>query len=193
MKQPYSTEGKLGQICAMPPFKKTLILVAVCLLLIFIGYFIDSRLQLNKIKKSEKKELILRKNFEAKQQEYANLKQIAQKTDLMSTTLQQMLSQLPVQTNIHDVLEHITNIGAQEGLKLIFFKPQKIKTEDFFVITPIKLGVLGGYNQIGNFMSKIANMNYLINIEDFTLERKEENSDRLTLLLQINLYSFGRQ
>lgn len=190
MKQPYSTNGKLGQIYAMPPLKKFLIMLSLCLFLIFVGYFIDSRLQLNKIKQSEKKELLLKKNFEAKQQEYETLKHVYKKTQIMQNKLQQMLLQLPTQTNIHDVLENITNIVSQEGLKLVYFKPQEIKIENYFVITPIKLAVLGGYHQMGKFISKVADMNHLILIEDFTLERKEENSDNLTLQLAFNLYSF---
>ena len=131
------------------------ITAVVILLLAYLLLFSGQRDELQSL---EGKERELRKTFEDKQGQAANLEPLKQQLAQMEQELQQMLRQLPSKTEMPDIITDISQTALASGIRNEVFRPEGEVAREFYAEKPIQLRLVGNYHQFGAFVSGVASL-----------------------------------
>ncbi len=172
--------------------------IALCLVVviaIFVGCHFaivkDKNIQL---RSEQSKELELKKSFESKAFEAANLDRYRKQMEEMSGILNALISRLPSSIEVPDLLEDIDDKALEARLTINGIKPEAEVPTEFHIELPIKISVSGGYHEFGAFVSGIAGMPRIVTLHNFTIRKDgKEESDLLTMLITAKTYRYKSQ
>lgn len=75
-------------------------------------------------------------------------------------------SLLPQQEEVARLLRKVTRAGNQAGVEFMLFEPQPVVAREFIKENPVKIRVRGQYHELGAFLSKVANLDRIINVSN---------------------------
>lgn len=156
-----------------PLAAKASIITAVCLFILFLGYWFDVKPQLDRLTNEEGKELTLKQEFQAKQQQAANLNDYKRQMVKMQRSFGDMLRQLPSQSEVPGLVEDISKQGVSSGLEFRLIKPMPEVSHDFYVELPIKIEVVGTYHELGEFVSAVAKLSRIVTFGNLTIRSED--------------------
>lgn len=159
--------------------------VGLCLIAfiatLFLGYWLDTRNQLNDLGFTQRQEKDLKTSFETKQHSMINFAAYKEQLAEIARRFGTMLRQLPNRTEVPGLLEDLSKAGTTLGLEFKSFDPQEEVLHDFYAELPIKISVIGNYHQFGNFVSNIASLNRIVTLHDFEIRGiAEEEKNKLS-------------
>ncbi|MFO7652498.1 MAG: type 4a pilus biogenesis protein PilO [Candidatus Krumholzibacteriia bacterium] len=131
----------------------------------------------------EKARLLVR-NLERVEQEYA----ILHEQWKVAQTL------LPEQNEMPNLLRKVTAAGQQSGVEFDLFRPQDPLPRGFYTDNPVEVRVLGGYHQTGVFLSRLANLNRIVNVSSLQMrgrEGKDEEVGGVETTFRLTAYTLG--
>lgn len=79
--------------------------------------------------------------------------------------------QLPSETEIPDLLVDVTQLGLSRGLIFDQFEPRDEIEQEFYKEKPVHIVVYGSYHQLANFVSDVAALPRIVNVNDFEITR----------------------
>ena len=135
-------------------------------------YFWQERMQ--RLEEVTAKEDELRQRFESKQERAANLEQYKDQLQEMRDVFGDMLDQLPSEAEVSDLLEDVSNEVLASGLEQQLFKPKSATERDFYAEKPVDLRVAGKYDELGRFVSGVANMPRIVTLDDIQISRNDD-------------------
>lgn len=140
-------------------------------LIVFAGYYFIVKDKNKERDIAASQEVDLRRSFEAKAYEAANLDAYRQQMEEMKESFGALVSRLPTDTEVPGLLEDIDDKGVESRLiiKSIDLKPE-VSTE-FHIELPINISVTGGYHEFGAFVSGIAGMPRIVTLHDFKISK----------------------
>ena len=162
-----------------PKIQKTVVVAALSIAAIYAYFqFIYSNRQ-NTIKSCEtelaqKQELLERgkrvaRNFQNVQEDFQNLLEVWETAETL----------LPTQKEMEGLLKDITLAGQNSGVTFMLFKPLETREHDYYFEYPIQIKTSSDFHELGQFLSKIATMNRIVNVMDLKCAairpRKGEN------------------
>ena len=165
----------LTNIGTSPLWVKVLLIGFVCVGILFAGYYMHHKNQLEDLKRVQAKEQELRKTFEIKANKAANLELYKVQLEEMRRTFGTLLRQLPSKTEIPALIVDISQTGLASGLEIELFKPQAEVVQEFYAEKPIDLRVKGDYHEFGVFASEIAALPRIVTLHDITLSPSNED------------------
>lgn len=179
------------------PIKIAAVLV-LSFLIIGLGYWLIIRANFEQLDILQTKETTLRKDFETKQHQASNLQAYRNQLTLMNERFGTMLKQLPAKNEMPGLLEEISKTGLSSGLKFQLFAPQKEVEHDFYIELPIKITVVGTYFQLATFLSRVAEMNRIVTLHEFSIEGvsskdKTISEDELVMKITAKIYRYRAQ
>lgn len=136
------------------------------------------------------KEASLKKDFERKAYQAANLEAYRQQMEEMESSFGALLSQLPSDTEVPGLLEDITNKGVGSGLAFKQIQLQSEKTHEFYVELPISIQVVGTYHDMGAFVSGVASLPRIVTLKDFSIKPQGGRRDNSKLEMQITASTY---
>jgi type IV pilus assembly protein PilO len=101
-----------------------------------------------------------------------NMDKFRQEYSRMKEALGQALSQMPEQKDIPKLLRNVSYIGAESGLKVIYFEPKPPQSKEFYEELPFEMRYTGSYHNIGYFFDGIRNMERIVHVPTFSIEAK---------------------
>jgi len=119
---------------------------------------------------------LLVRNLEKVEQEYA----ILHDQWMVAQTL------LPEQNQMPDLLRKVTAAGQQSGIEFQLFKPQTPVNQGFYSDNPIQVRIKGGYHQTGVFLSRLANLNRIVNVSKLNMDG-EKNQDETPFTVETEM------
>ena len=131
----------------------------------------------------EKARLLVR-NLERVEQEYAILREQWE----VAQTL------LPEQNEMPNLLRKVTAAGQQSGVEFELFRPGSPVNQGFYQDNPIEVNVRGGYHQTAVFLSRLANLNRIVNVSDLRLkgiDDQKESPATLETRMVLTAYTLG--
>jgi type IV pilus assembly protein PilO len=131
----------------------------------------------------EKARLLVR-NLERVEREYEILHQ---QWDVAQTLL-------PERNEMPDLLRKVTAAGQQSGVEFELFKPRPPLPRGFYADNPIEVRVRSGYHQTGVFLSRLANLNRIVNVSDLKmkgLDRQDEQPFTVETSMTLTAYTLG--
>lgn len=142
--------------------------------------------------RAETEERSLRKSFEAKAFEAANLDRYRQQMAEMSGTLDALVSRLPGSIEVPELLDDIDDKGTEARLKIDSITPQSEVQTEFHIELPIDISVTGGFHEFGAFVSGIAGMPRIVTLHDFSINRSR-NEGSLKMNITAKTYRYRAQ
>ena len=146
--------------------------LAVLILGLFWFLFISDKT--TELESLEARESELRRTFEEKQGQAANLDALKQQLVQMEQQLQQMLRQLPSKNEMPDLIVDISQTALATGISNELFQPGPEQPKDFYAEKPIALRMVGSYHQFGAFVSGVASLPRVVimTMHDISLKPK---------------------
>jgi len=171
---------------------KVITITVLCILILVVGYVLDTSEQTGDLENLQKKETELKQLYELKQAKAANLDSYRAQLEDIQKTFGSLLSQLPSKTEVADLLTDITQTGLSNGLEFELFKPKDEKPQEFYAELPIEIKVKGQYHEFGKFMSGVASLPRIVTIHDFTISKSKNKTkpNREELILEANANTY---
>lgn len=169
---------------------KAIVLLLVFGLIMGGGYWFfikDQFAQLDGVKSTE---LELRKNYESKAYQVANLSVFKAQMVEMEETFGALVRQLPSETEVPGLLEDITNTALGSGLALQEVKLQPEQKRDFYSELPISIRVSGSYHELAAFVSSVASLPRIVTLHDLTIKPIGADSDQLDMQVVARTYRY---
>ncbi|MEH6356431.1 MAG: type 4a pilus biogenesis protein PilO [Marinobacter sp.] len=169
---------------------KVIVLLLVFGLIMGGGYWFFIKDQFAQLDRVESTELELRKNYESKAYQVANLSVFKAQMVEMEETFGALVRQLPSETEVPGLLEDITNTALGSGLALQEVKLQPEQKRDFYSELPINIRVSGSYHELATFVSSVASLPRIVTLHDLTIKPIGADSDQLDMQVVARTYRY---
>ena len=173
-----------------PTAVKAIIWILLISLVLAGGYYYHIKGLQEQLAKEEQNEVKLKKEFEKKAFQAANLEAYRQQLKEMEESFGALVSQLPSDTEVPGLLEDITNKGLMNGLNIrsIDLLPEKAK--EFYVELPISIQASGSYHDLGAFISGMAGLPRIVTLHDLRISAKQQNTNNLDMSIIAKTYRY---
>jgi type IV pilus assembly protein PilO len=168
---------------------KLVLILILCALVGTAWYFLDIEEQYVNLARVEQTEKDLRADFEFKQAKAANLDAYRAQLSEMEESFGAMLRQLPNRTEVADLLVDVSQTGLAAGREFELFQPQGEVPKDFYAELPIRIRVIGGYHEFGEFVSGLASLPRIVTIHDVKIVPRG-GSGKLTMEATARTYRY---
>jgi type IV pilus assembly protein PilO len=171
------------------PIKMFIWVVVLGGVLAFGYYYHIEDLQIQ-LEGERKKEVQLKKDFEKKAFQAANLEAYRQQMREMEESFGALVSQLPSDTEVPGLLEDITNKGLLNGLNIASIDLLPEQTREFYVELPISIVASGSYHDLGAFISGMAALPRIVTLHDFNISAPGGNANQLQMRIIAKTYRY---
>lgn len=155
------------------------------------GYFMMLEPMQIKLNRESKQEVQLKKDFENKAFQVANLDEYRAQMVEMEQSFESILKQLPRDTEVPGLIDDISLAALNNGLDLKVISPQKQVTTEFYNELPIQIEVEGDYHELGAYVSSVASLPRIVTLHDFSISTKGKDSDVLSLKILAKTYRYN--
>ncbi len=115
-----------------------------------------------------------------------NLPRFKEEVGKLNAQLAKVVQELPNSREIPNLLETISNLGALNGLEVVYNKPQNDVDKGFYAEVPISIKVKGGYHEMGLFLDALSRLPRIINVSDITMGNVKEDERSGVIVLDIS-------
>ncbi len=110
-----------------------------------------------------------------------NLEKLEQEYERLHEKWVAAQSLLPQEKEVAELLRKVTRAGNQAGVDFMLFQPGPPVNKEFIAENPVRVRVRGQYHQLGVFLSKVANLDRIINVSDIhitPMDKPQGNKDK---------------
>lgn len=193
------SELTLENVGQWPIAVKIGVITGMSFLIIALGYWLIIKDNFEQYDTLQLQEITLKEEFEKKHNLASNLQAYRNQLQLMNERFGTMLKQLPAKNEMPGLLEEISKTGVTSGLKFELFAPQPELAHDFYIELPIKITVVGTYMQLAVFLSRVAEMNRIVTLHEFSIQgesskdSKSISEDELVMNITAKIYRYRAQ
>ena len=107
---------------------------------------------------------------------------------LLQSPLSRLEQQLPTQAQVPGLLEDVSRLGRTAGLKIEKIQWLPEVPQPFHAELPLRLTLIGGFHELGLFVSDIARLPRIITLHDFALQPLGPQGGELRMNLLAKTY-----
>lgn len=165
-----------------PVLPKLLALIATLIALVALGYALDWQGQMDELAAGAEQEAKLKDEYKGKKQQAVNLDLHRQQLREIDNSFGALLKQLPNRSQMDALLVDINQAGLGRGLQFELFKPAPAETmKDFYAELPVTVRVTGGYHDMGQFASDIAQLSRIVTLNDIVISPAGKDGSLLAM------------
>lgn len=154
------------------------------------GYFFMVQANKDAATHAQNRERVLKGDFENKAFRVANLDQYKGQLKEMEDSFGSLLKQLPRDTEVPGLIDDISAAALSAGLTLVAIDPDRIVQTEFYRELPIKIEVVGGYHEMGAFVSSVASLPRIVTLHDFSIGKGAQAGQlKMNILAKTYQYS----
>ena len=176
-----------------PGAVKGLIVFLVFVLVLGAGFWFDIRELQARLQQVELEEQRLLDEYRQKAALAANLEVYQEQNEEMEQMFEELLRQLPGQTEVPDLVDDITATGLGSGLAFTRIELDSEVAHEFYIEQPIELDVVGAYHEFGSFVSGVSSLPRIVTLHDFLLEANSNDRTQLNLEITARTYRYRSQ
>lgn len=120
-------------------------------------------------------ESTLRIEFEQKAFLAANLDEYRAQTVEMEESFNELLRQLPSETEVPGLVDDITSTGVGSGLEFANLELPDEQIQEFYIEIPMNLDVVGDFHDFGTFVSGVASLDRIVTLHDFRIIARDDS------------------
>ncbi len=172
------------------PLPVKVFFVAVVAVLIAVGgyyYLIADSIQALDV--AQQKEIQLKQQFEQKAVLASNLDAYKSQMVELEGLLQAQLKQLPNKNEVAGLLDDISFIAMDNGLKLLRINWEPEIPHEFSTELPMRIEVSGDYHQLGKFSADVAALPRIVILDSFTVVRASGGGLLMSMLAKTFRYN----
>lgn len=158
-----------------PAAGKAVFCAVIGIAIIVGGYFYMLEPMQQKLSREVQKESQLKKDFENKAFQAANLEAYKEQMIEMEQSFESILKQLPRDTEVPGLLDDISLSALNNGLDLKSISPKAQKATEFYNELPIEIEVEGDYHELGAYVSSVASLSRIVTLHDFSIANKSKD------------------
>lgn len=144
------------------------------------------------LKELRHKETQLKQTFMDEHRKVASLDEYKAQLATMRKEFDQMLDNLPTQTEIPSLLNAISQTRLTSGLEEKLFKPLEPVDKGFYVVLPNAMTVTGQYHELAEFVSKVASLPRIVTIDSVSIKPINSNTKgELQMTMTIKTYRYS--
>ena len=166
----------INNIGSWPGAVKVILVILLFVVVLGLGYYLHITDKQDRLDREVAEEQELRKEYEDKAAQAANLEAYRQQKQEMEAAFGALLRQLPSDTEVPGLLEDITRTAVDNELNIESINLQAERKTEFYVELPIEIVVEGGYHKIGSFVSGVANLSRIVTLHDFKIEPQRDST-----------------
>jgi type IV pilus assembly protein PilO len=147
------------------------VVTIVCGLIFYLGYLFDiSDLNL-KLKTSVQQESDLKDQIRSLANRQAQLNKQLTKFPVLQAMILKQQKQLTTPADLPELLNEMIALGKQNSVDILNFSPGLVDNKGVYAKVEIKVTVAGTYEQLAKFISQVANMQRVVEVNDMTLTK----------------------
>jgi len=123
----------------------------------------------------EKKEEVLRADFQKKLAQAVNLEALLKQREQVQQYVTQLEKQLPSKAEMDALLSDINQAGLGRSLTFELFRPGQVSVKEYYAELPIAVKVSGRYHDIGSFASDIAHLSRIVTLNNLVVTPIKDN------------------
>ncbi|MDH3353612.1 MAG: type 4a pilus biogenesis protein PilO [Chromatiales bacterium] len=173
-----------------PQLARSGVVLAVCIGVLALGYYLDISDVEKRLQKSVSKEADLKTKFESGQKRAVNLGAYQQQMREMEESFGSMLRQLPSRTEVADLLIDVTQTGLASGLEFELFEPKSEIPKEFYAELPIALKINGNYHEFGEFVSGVAALPRIVTLHEINLVKDKKEGGKIAFSAIAKTYRY---
>lgn len=135
------------------------------------AWWFDWRDQAVMLERTQSEEVKLRADWANKKRQSVNLDAYKRQLEETDRQFGAMLKQLPNRAEMDSLLADINQAGLGRGLLFELFKPGREVIRDFYAEMPIDISIVGGYHDLGEFVSDVARMPRIVTLANISIDR----------------------
>jgi len=162
----------------------------LCVAIVAGGYYFIIKDMFVNLDSVKAKESTLRAAFLEKKELAVNLDAYKAQIIKAEENFDVLRKQLPNESEIPDLLIDMTQVGLSRGLQFEQIRPGGDVVQDFYAEKLVNIKANGTYHQVAGFISDIAALPRIINVENFKLVRTEPGSNNLTFEAVTKTYHY---
>lgn len=166
-------------------------LLALCVFA--AGYYLFVADAIDVLTAEQDKEVVLKEDFKSKYQLAANLTLYREQLAEMELQFAELLKMLPSQNEMPGLLDDLTFVATDTGLKINSLDWEQEIQRDFYIEFPIKMSVTGDYHQLGHMVSGVAKLPRIVSLHDFVIKRDESGSLSMDILAKTYRFKEGAE
>jgi len=182
----------LQNVGSLPLPIKAVLLGALGLVLIGLGYWFMWSPTLEELDQSVAKEKELRGVFLAKKSQAIKIDAYRKQMVEIEKTFGALLKQLPDKSEMDGLLTDVNQAGLGRGLEFELFKPGQETVAEFYAEMPIQIKVLGSYHDLGAFATDVSKLPRIVTLNNLSVQpvNKEAKDGRLVLEAVAKTYRY---
>lgn len=150
--------------------------------------YLDTLDQIEALGAVQEKEAGLKTTFEEKQAKAVNLPDYQYQLTQIEASLDEMIKQMPTEAEVASLLVDISQTGLASGLEFKLFQPEAAILKDFYSELPIKIEVVGKYEELGLFVSGLASLPRIVTVHNVDISPQDKDG-RLTMRVVVKTYN----
>ena len=174
-----------------PVIGKVIFSIIIAVAILVAGYFFLISPTQDKLQKIVKQEASLKKDYENKAFQVANLDEYKNQMADMVQSFESILKQLPRDTEVPGLIDDISLAALNNGLALKVISPKEQVETEFYNELPIEIEVVGDYHELGAFVSSVASLPRIVTLHDFSIAKGADKSQRLNLKILAKTYRYN--
>jgi type IV pilus assembly protein PilO len=103
----------------------------------------------------------------------------------MEIQYKQLESMLPESSEMPHLLKTVSDLGQEQGLEFLLFKPGKETPKDMVVEIPVDLNFRGTFHQVEVFFERLRRYPRILNIRQIDVGSWEEKTGRINVRCQL--------
>jgi type IV pilus assembly protein PilO len=187
-------ELEISEIGSWPKVLRIAVLSGICLLSLGLGYFFILSGDMDLLIAQKTHEENSRKDFKDKYYIAENLDAYEKQMLDIVEAYEDMLHQLPLSDQLPELLESISRLAQNNGLKYQSIKPgDPVSAQGFYKELPLDLTLTGNYNGFGGFVSDVAKVQRIVTMHDFDIKpiddtKTSKANGSLTMNIKLKTY-----
>ena len=162
----------------------------VCIVVAIAGVYFDISDQRTELEVLERKEQDLKRSYAIKQKKAVNLVAYKEQLQQIEASLGEMIKQMPTKAEVASLLIDISQTGLASGLEFRLFQPAGIIHKEFYSELPIKIRVVGRYEELGLFISGLASLPRIVTVHDVQINPVKE-AETMVMDATVKTYNEG--
>ncbi|WP_421620641.1 type 4a pilus biogenesis protein PilO [Alkalilimnicola ehrlichii] len=172
---------------AWPGWVRAAAIALVFILAVLGGWYFGWSDKLSQLERAEAREPDLLRELDKKKHRAANLDAYRRQKEQIEAELVEMLGRLPSDVAQPSLVEEISLQASETGLEIASYNTRSPIQREFYAELPVDMRVIGTYEQLGQFVSGVANMDRIVTLHNLTIEPRD-GSDRLGMNMTARTY-----
>ena len=157
------------KIWVIPPWQRWLAVFGVIFLFFAIYYFVSFKSTTEEIGKLQAESQKLQAEYKKYHKYTKKMPELEIEINQLNKLLEKAKAQLPSAKEIPELLTTISNIGTNQGLEFLLFKPMQEAPVDFYAEVPVQMVILGNYHDVAIFFDKVKKLPRIVDISKISI------------------------